>query len=354
MKTVFNKPYVWSFLGQVKGKPTRENMLAELKQVRGEHFIHITERWNDKNQIDVKRYKEILSDSIFVPCPSGWAGDKGLKDCFRLYEALEAGSIPIVEKDDFAYFDKFFPNHPLLQAPDDWMSIGSDLESMLDEPQKLQKYNDELIKWWEDYKIDLKSKINNKLNIQNISSTSFVSIDRNFSPKNKWTTILHQLRSQRNVFAATSNLYSVDKKQKIQQYIDTDTDIALCKHNYNAWGCNIESSLSSVYVYIKYSPKTLALIEALHFQLSNIKEDDRFFSYKEQYADYELQKLIESQGGGLKVKKIKNDQFAVSEEIYGKNIEHYKSNPPAYINFDRNVYTEELKKVYFDASPNTE
>lgn len=64
MKTVFNKPYVWSFLGQVKGKPTRENMLAELKQVRGEHFIHITERWNDKNQIDVKRYKEILSDSI--------------------------------------------------------------------------------------------------------------------------------------------------------------------------------------------------------------------------------------------------------------------------------------------------
>ena len=68
---------------------------------------------------------------------------------------------------------------------------------------------------------------------------------------------------------------------------------------------------------------------------------------KEQYADHALERLIESQASNLKIKKIKNDQFAVSEEIYGKNIEHYKSNPPAYINFDRNVYTEELKRVYF-------
>ena len=172
-------------------------------------------------------------------------------------------------------------------------------------------------------------------------------IDRNLSIQNKWKVILHQLKSNRNVFASTSNLYPVNKKQTIEQYLDADTDIALCEHNYNAWGCNIESSLSSVYIYIKYSPKTLALVEVLNFQLSNIQEDDRFFSYKEQYADHALERLIESQASNLKIKKIKNDQFAVSEEIYGKNIEHYKSNPPAYINFDRNVYTEELKRVYF-------
>lgn len=790
---IFEKPYVWSFLGQVKGKPTRENMLAELKQVRGEHFIHITEKWNDANQINVQEYKQILSDSIFVPCPSGWGGDRGLKDCFRLYEALEAGSIPIVEKDDFAYFDKFFPGHPFLQIPSDWLGISNDLESLLEDPKKLQEYNDELIKWWSDYKTNLKSKITEKFKVKrytssphssnqkkiensisqsshpgfqdflnflkksninsmaevgvfkgestihyagivnkiyaidpwlkdydlndkaarldmdyieqcfddNISSfnniikikdlsinacklipdnsldliyldaghsyksvkedlvhwipkirnngyiaghdyfdetsesykkngvihwpgvaravdeivgkpkfrfgdsswaqqlnrtrasnklaiviqscdhydflwdgwkncflknwdfsipaeiyfctedkdftcdgitniktgkcetqningastfssrmknaiqqidadyilylqedmwphqpidsklfndafqycidqdlnvlnfgyklganrkfnmnneifsiddfkqytdtyiggkqvynrlcsvdhlksynpfsvthhscffkkeflqkylciegetpienevksshrihrdhlnqnpkiqgidykwyehvceggklneigksltfvkTYFTSIDRNIKIQNKWAVILHKLKSGCNVFAATSNLYSVNKKQTIQQYIDVDTDIALCEHNYNAWGCNIESKLSSAYIYIKNSPQTIALIEALHFQLSNIQEDDRFFSYKEQYADYALQKLIESQGDGLKIKKIKNDQFAVSEEIYGKNIEYYKSNPPAYINFDRNVYTEELKKVYF-------
>ena len=353
MKKISKKTYVWSFLGQVKGKPTRENMLAELKQVRGEHFIHITEKWNDANQINVQEYKQILSDSIFVPCPSGWGGDRGLKDCFRLYEALEAGSIPIVEKDDFAYFDKFFPGHPFLQIPSDWLGISNDLESLLEEPKKLQEYNDELIKWWSHYKTNLKSKITSNLLDTQSNKTYFTSIDRNIKIQNKWAVILHELKSGCNIFAATSNLYSVNKKDTIQQYIDTNTDIALCEHNYNAWGCNIESSLSSVYIYIKHSPRTIALIEALHFQLSNTQEDDRFFSYKEQYADYALQKLIESQGDGLKIKKIKNDQFAVSEEIYGKNIEHYKSNPPAYINFDRNIYTEELKRVYFDASSNT-
>ena len=593
MKNIFDKPYVWSFMGQVKGKPTRENMLSELKQIRGNHFLHVTESWNDKNQIDVKRYKEILSNSIFVPCPSGWGGANGLKDCFRLYETLEAGSIPIVEKDDFAYFDNFFPNHPFIQTPDDWIGVSSDLESMLDDSRKLQEYNDTLIQWWEDYKINLKSKITQKLKLktagnklavviqscdnydflwegwrncflknwdfsipaeiyfctedkdftcdgitniktgkcetENVNRASTFSsrmknaiqqinadyilylqedmwphkpidsnlfnqafeycvneklnvlnfnyklgtnrkfnmdgetfsiddfkqytdtyigdkqvynrlcsidhlksynpfsvthhscffkkdflqkylciegetpienevkssqrihkshinqdakiqgidykwyehvcetgklndigqslilpkvchsfIDRNLSIQNKWKVILHQLKSNRNVFASTSNLYPVNKKQTIEQYLDADTDIALCEHNYNAWGCNIESSLSSVYIYIKYSPKTLALVEALNFQLSNIQEDDRFFSYKEQYADHALERLIESQASNLKIKKIKNDQFAVSEEIYGKNIEHYKSNPPAYINFDRNVYPEELKKVYFD------
>lgn len=352
MKTILDKAYVWSFMGQVKGKPTRENMLSELKRVRGKHFMHITEEWNDKNQINVQQYKQILSDSIFVPCPSGWGGDRGLKDCFRLYEALEAGSIPIVEKDDFAYFDKFFSGHPFLQIPSDWLGIGNDLESLLEEPKKLQEYNEELIKWWSDYKNNLKSKITSNLLDTQSNKTCFTSIDRNIKIQNKWAVIFHKLKSGCNVFAETSNLYSVNKKDTIQQYIDTDTDIALCEHNYNSWGCNIEGSLSSVYIYIKHSSRTISLIEALLFQLSNIQEDDRFFSYKEQYADYELQKLIESQGGGLKIKIVKNDQFAVSEEIYGKNIEHYKSNPPAYINFDRNVYTEELKKVYFDASSN--
>ena len=35
--------------------------------------------------------------SIFVPCPRG----NSSPDTFRLYEALEAGSIPIVERDEY-------------------------------------------------------------------------------------------------------------------------------------------------------------------------------------------------------------------------------------------------------------
>lgn len=341
-------------MGQVKNKPTREKMLLKLKNVKGEHFLHVTEKWNDENQISITEYKKILSDSIFVPCPSGWGGAIGLKDCFRLYETLESGSIPIVEKDEHLYFDSFFPGNPLLKVSSDWREVDEVINYLLNNPEKLQRHSDEVSNWWSKYKKDLKQSIKNKFSpdMDNLSIVAqkacCIFMDRNITIQNKWKTILHQLRLNRNVFAVTSNLYPVNKKQTIEQYLDADTDIALCKHNYNAWGCKIESSLSSAYIYIKYSPRTILFIEALLFQLSNIQEDNRFFSYKEQYADYALQKLIESQGEGLKIKKIKNDKFAVSEEIYGKNIEHYKSNPPAYINFDRNVYTEELKKVYFN------
>ena len=580
MKTIFDKPYVWSFLGQVKGKPTRENMLAELKQVRGEHFIHITERWNDQNQIEVKKYKEILSDSIFVPCPSGWGGARGLKDCFRLYEALEAGSIPIVEKDDFAYFDKFFPNHPILQTPDDWLGISDDMESLLEEPKKLQEYNEALIKWWQDYKSNLKTEIKNKflnskknisviiptiwqaneylkkslislesnafisevlivnneasqtpswisdfkkvkilnqkknlyfngslnlaiplcqselccvlnddanidndcfefmlnqdmnsvgavfidpacikgegvpdshlfsgrnfnnekllkpydeffnhgpgmifflkpqnfkpipeelkhhcgdryifqsnknaglknlfiqgfqLKIPSVGSASrssaniesvirqdyvardkifnlkqakknvfeYIKLDLNYSPKNKWKIISHKLKSGSDILCVGGDLLQVSDDVDIKNICEKDIDIALSKHNYSAWGQKLEGELSSCFIYIKSTPQTISLIDSLLFQIEGIKTDQRFFSYSEQYIDLALEKSLTA--SNIKFQSITNDKFAVSEEIYGKNIEHYKSNPPAYINFDRNVYTEELKKIYFNAYTN--
>ncbi len=58
------KKYIWSFMGQVKNKPTREKMLLKLKNVKGNHFLHITEKWNDENQIKITEYKKILYDSI--------------------------------------------------------------------------------------------------------------------------------------------------------------------------------------------------------------------------------------------------------------------------------------------------
>ncbi len=587
------KKYIWSFMGQVKNKPTREKMLLKLKNVKGKHFLHITEKWNDENQIKITEYKKILSDSIFVPCPSGWGGALGLKDCFRLYETLEAGSIPIIEKDEHLYFDSFFPQNPLLKVSNDWQEVDETINDLLNNPEKLSRHAKEVANWWSKYKENLKQSIKNKFttcinelaivvqscdnyeflwegwkhnflknwdfsipakiyfcteekdfcckNVFNIKTgkqnkeglseertfsgrlknaigqiqekyvlylqedmwphepinknlflecydyfkdkklnaftfgyklalnrkfkmnneifsiddfkeykdiyicknqvynrlpsintlkssnpflithhscffkkdflqkylcvegespieneiesshrisrdhinqntkiqgidhkwyehvceggklnqigksltspkTRFISIDRNISIQNKWKTILHQLKSGFSIFAVSTHLYPINSKQTIQQYINPDTDLVLCEHDYNSWGRNLESSLSSAYIYIKSSPHTIELIEKLKAELLNTQEDDRFFSYKEQYADHELQKLIELEGSKLNVKKIKNDEFAVSEEIYGKNIEHYKSNPPAYINFDRNVYTEELKKVYFNAS----
>ena len=358
---MLNKKYIWSFMGQVKGKPTRENMLAKLKNIPGEKFVHITEEWNDKNQIKISEYKQILEDSVFVPCPSGWGGAIGLKDCFRLYETLEAGSIPIVEKDDYKYFDSFFPGHPLIQVSTDWNEIEDVINDLLKDEDELKAYNEKLIKWWSDYKITLKAKIKEitKPNLQKnklaiISSgaqklkTCSINIPRNCPIKQKWKLALAALSRNENVLLVSSNLLKVSNKQSIKDYIEEDIDIITSQHNYEEWGVKLNTKITSSFIYIKSSIKSIKLIDNLITQLTNIKEDKRFYSYKEHFSDCVLENNINN--SNLKVKLIPNTEFCVSEEIYGKNIKHYKSNPPAYINFDRNVYTEELKKVYFDYS----
>tara|TARA_Y100000361_G_scaffold65879_1_gene57854 strand:- start:3184 stop:4272 length:1089 start_codon:yes stop_codon:yes gene_type:complete len=358
---ILKKPYVWSFMGQVKNKPTRERMLLELQKLNYPNFLHITEKWGDENQIDVKEYKKILSNSIFCPCPSGWGGANGLKDCFRLYEALEAGSIPIVEMDSHQYFNKFFPDNILLQVKDDWSTIADDIQGMLANKKFLLDYHKKLMQWWGGVKNEIKLKIKEDFKYEKVAESP-KSDDLNISVMHvpmgsdiikKWVNIHSQLKSGKNILCVGGDLFPIsdnlDINNHLGEYIDEDVDILLSKHNYSDWGQPLGSSLNSCFIYLKSTPLVHKMVlELINICVElNLKEDLRFFSYRERHFDYNLERLIKNYGNKINVKTIDNDKFAVSEEIYGKNIKHYKSNPPAYINFDRNVYTEELKKVYF-------
>lgn len=169
---ISEKKYDWCFIGQVEGKPTRATMLAEFRSLNLRSFEHITEKWNDEKQLDVTEYHARLRDSIVVPCPSGWGGAVGLKDCFRLYETLEAGSLPIIEHDEHEYFDKFFPGHPFLKAPSDWVGVGAEVALLLGNPSELQLYNESVLAWWHGYKRRLKQQINSLF-----GSTHSLSLD---------------------------------------------------------------------------------------------------------------------------------------------------------------------------------
>ena len=57
--------------------------------------------------IETEEMSEVLSSTIFSPCPNGFVHP----ETYRLYEALECGCIPIIEN-TYKYYDRLFPNNP--------------------------------------------------------------------------------------------------------------------------------------------------------------------------------------------------------------------------------------------------
>jgi hypothetical protein len=80
---------MWSFAGSLKSD--RTSMIAAWSSLMP-FQLNIFKNFNDPLNLTAAEYADLLSKSIFVPAPQGGANI----DSFRIYEALEAGSIPVV------------------------------------------------------------------------------------------------------------------------------------------------------------------------------------------------------------------------------------------------------------------
>eukprot|EP00960_Hanusia_phi_P034533 751138-Hanusia_phi.AAC.1 len=160
------RSYVWNFVGQTHDKPTRTSMLTAARRVEGgsQH-----ERLQVRNfsplppALPEPPAREVLLLSTFTLCPRGFVHPES----FRLSEALESGSIPLVEED--VYFEKLFgADHPLIMLPpppncsvprttkfhppphprpecaDVWSGVDQKLKSLLADAPSIRKK----LKWW--------------------------------------------------------------------------------------------------------------------------------------------------------------------------------------------------------------
>ena len=84
-----DKKFMWSFAGSLKSD--RNSMIAACSSLMP-FQLNIFKNFNDPLNLTAAEYADLLSKSIFVPAPQGGASI----DSFRIYEALEAGSIPVV------------------------------------------------------------------------------------------------------------------------------------------------------------------------------------------------------------------------------------------------------------------
>ena len=92
---------------------------------------------------------DILSSTEFIPCPYGFFHP----ETYRVFEALECGCIPIVEK-AYDYYDHIFPNNPFIKI-NMWKEAKPILEGW--EKDQIKKKSEECISWWDKQKTDLQN-----------------------------------------------------------------------------------------------------------------------------------------------------------------------------------------------------
>jgi len=171
-RPITERKHLWSFAGHLKG--SRYEMMKHAQKIPGGKF-HTTSQWNDPKGLGTKDYAHLLSNTVFSLCPMG----NYSVDCFRVYESLEAGTIPIIEAKGLQqslsvlfnpkllvkyglrdknfwlrnhhYWEKAFSSEfpcPLIY---NWRDLDSLLQSI-----DIESTATKIQLWWEDYKDSLK------------------------------------------------------------------------------------------------------------------------------------------------------------------------------------------------------
>ena len=90
----------WAFMGQ--GGKHRQDVVDALGGMpEGSGWLQVTDGF--AKGIDQKTYLDHLADAKVAPCPPG----PNTPDTFRLYEALEAGCLPVVDEATYDYLSSY-------------------------------------------------------------------------------------------------------------------------------------------------------------------------------------------------------------------------------------------------------
>lgn len=144
-----DRPYDWSFAGQVTHNRRRECLKYAEKVPNGKAVK--TEGFNQG--LSYPEYIKLLTETKIVPCPGGAV----TPDTFRVYEALECGCIPVLDdaaghifhgRGQESYWQKVLSPAPLWVVSD-WSKfpeIAAQLIGNFEEEQQ------KVIEWWGEYK----------------------------------------------------------------------------------------------------------------------------------------------------------------------------------------------------------
>lgn len=139
--------YTWSFAGPLTG--ARPEMIEAFRAIDGGHE-QVTRGLgvSDGDDPGATSVLDTLGDSVFAPC-----GSDGVHlESPRIYEALEAGAIPVVERRRrLDYFHQLLGDHPLPTVAS-WPEAPTLVRGLLADQRVLGALHRRVVGWWTETK----------------------------------------------------------------------------------------------------------------------------------------------------------------------------------------------------------
>jgi hypothetical protein len=149
-----------SFIGSMKSD--RIHMYNIFKNMEKTNIIFVENHWNLVNlPYSPEECFHIYNDSKFVICGRGNTN----LDCFRIYEAIVAGSIPIIVGQESETDITFKYNNNKLPTiyTDTWENAFFKCSNLINNHDELEKIQNNLLNWWNDVHNNIKNLIENSI-----------------------------------------------------------------------------------------------------------------------------------------------------------------------------------------------
>lgn len=247
---VLEKNRDWFFSGQVTHE--RRQQMAEQLRKMDNGFLVETDGFS-KGLAHWEYYHELASAHAVI-CPPGAV----TQDSFRVYETLEAGSIPIVDAltpdgKDTGYWEKLFPDAPFPILKD-----YKELPALI-EKCKNPHYSNEVFAWWIRTKQALKAKIKKQVEVEEDNVT--VIIPTSPIPSHPDTRIIDEtIKSVRHHFKGSPIIITIDGIRP-EQEAERETYEKYIRNLL--WKCNYEYDNVIPLIFDKHLHQSGMMKEAL-------------------------------------------------------------------------------------------
>uniref|UniRef100_A0A914EEY7 Exostosin GT47 domain-containing protein n=1 Tax=Acrobeloides nanus TaxID=290746 RepID=A0A914EEY7_9BILA len=147
------RKYMVNFIGSIRSN--RQEMVDRIKNKNITSYIYVQKGWASSDGLNVVNYRDILRESVFTLAP--WGNNP---ESMRLYEAIEAGSIPIFQKLDpkRSPMTPMGPNNPIPQF-DNWNEAIDFIDKMSLDVKLIDNLQKRVISFWKSYKEESQLKI---------------------------------------------------------------------------------------------------------------------------------------------------------------------------------------------------